>query len=142
MFNDDKTDFIVIASRHRLKKDCCQYHQVGDCDVAKMNIVQNLGAWFNDQFTIAIHITKTCSAAFYHLHNLRRIRKYLSMNAAVTLNLFLPLFLFLLLFFFFLLLFLNFWFQYVRAFWRERSYAIVKQYHVQFHPLFPDLTNC
>ena len=99
MFNDDKTDFIVIASRHRLKKDYCQYHQVGDCDVAKMNIVQNLGAWFNDQFTMAIHITKTCSAAFYHLHNLRRIRKYLSMNVAVTLNLLLPLFLFLLHFF-------------------------------------------
>ena len=31
------------------------------------------------------HITKLCCAAFYHLHNIRRIRKYLSQDAAETL---------------------------------------------------------
>ena len=32
-----------------------------------------------------VHITKIYHAAFYHLHNIRRIRKYLSMDAAATL---------------------------------------------------------
>ena len=50
-----------------------------------MSVVWNLGAWFDDQLTMAVHITKICSAAFYHLHNIRRIRKHLSMDSAVTL---------------------------------------------------------
>ena len=45
----------------------------------------NLGAWFDDQLTMAVHITKICSAAFYHLHNIRRIRKHLSTDSAATL---------------------------------------------------------
>ena len=31
------------------------------------------------------HITKLCCAAFHHLHNIRRIRKYLSQDVAETL---------------------------------------------------------
>ena len=77
--NDDKTEFIVIASRHLFKKVAVNTIRVGDCDVTKV------GAWFDDQFTMAVHITKTCSVAFYHLHNIRRIRKYLSMDAAALL---------------------------------------------------------
>ena len=56
-----------------------------DCDVHKVSVVRNLGAWFDDQLTMAVHITKICSSAFYQLHNIRRIRKYLSMDTAATL---------------------------------------------------------
>ena len=31
------------------------------------------------------HINKACNAAFYHLHNLRRIKKYLSRDSLITL---------------------------------------------------------
>ena len=85
MLNDDKTEFIVIASRHLLKKAAVNTIRVGDCDVSKVSVVRILGAWFDDQLTMAVHITKICSAAFYHLHNVRRIRKYLSVDAAATL---------------------------------------------------------
>ena len=47
--------------------------------------MRNLGAWFDDQLTMAVNMTKICSAAFYHLHNIRRIRKYLSVDAATNL---------------------------------------------------------
>ena len=53
--------------------------------MSKVSVVRNLGAWFDDQLTMAVHITKVYSAAFYHLHNSRRIRKYLSMDSAATL---------------------------------------------------------
>ena len=79
MLNDDKTEFIVITSRHLLKKAAVNTIRVGDCDVSKVSVVRNLGSWFDDQRTMAVHITKICSAAFYLLHNIRRIRKYLSM---------------------------------------------------------------
>ena len=52
----------------------------------QVSVVRNVGGWFDDQITMAVHITKMCtSAAFYHLHDIRRIRKYLSMDAAATL---------------------------------------------------------
>ena len=35
MLNDDKTEFIVIASRHLLKKTAINTIRVGDCDVGK-----------------------------------------------------------------------------------------------------------
>ena len=50
-----------------------------------MSVVRNLGAWFDDQLTMAVHITKICSATFYHLHNIRCIKKHLSMDSAATL---------------------------------------------------------
>ena len=81
---DDKTEFILKASR-LLKKAAVNTIRVGDCDVSKVSVMRNLGAWFDDQLTMVVDITKISSAAFYHLHNIRRIRKYLSMDAAATL---------------------------------------------------------
>ena len=43
--------------------------------------VRNLGTWFDEKFTTATHVTKICGSAFYHLHNIRRIRKNLSEDA-------------------------------------------------------------
>ena len=43
MLNDDKTEFIVIASRHLLKKTAINTIRVGDCDVGKVSVVRNLG---------------------------------------------------------------------------------------------------
>ena len=76
---------MTIASRHLLKKIAIDTIRVEDCDVGKVSVVWNLGVWFDDQLTMAIHITKICSVTFYHLHNIRRIRKHLSMDSAATL---------------------------------------------------------
>ena len=70
---DNKTEFIVIASRHLLKKAAVNTDRVGDCDVSKVSVVGNLGAWFDDQLTMAVHITKMCSGAFHLLHNIRDV---------------------------------------------------------------------
>ena len=85
MLNNEKTEFIVIASRHLFKKAAVNTIRVGDCDVSKVPVVRNLGAWFDDELTMAVHITKMCSAAFYLLRNIIRIGKYLSMDAAAPL---------------------------------------------------------
>ena len=45
----------------------------------------NLGAWFDSMLSMEIHINKVCSSGFYYLHNLRRIRRYLSQDCLVTL---------------------------------------------------------
>ena len=54
MINDDKTKFLLVGTR------------------------QNLGSFFDSNLSMTDHINKACNAAFYHLHNLGRIKKYLS----------------------------------------------------------------
>ena len=46
---------------------------------------RNLGAWFDTHLTMSTHISKVCGSAFYHLDNIKRIRKYLSMGATTAL---------------------------------------------------------
>ena len=41
--------------------------------------------WFDTNLTMSSHISKVCISAFYHLHTIRRIRKYLTPDAAKAL---------------------------------------------------------
>ena len=34
--------------------------------------------WFDSRLSMSTHVTKLCNSSFYHLHNIRCIRKYLS----------------------------------------------------------------
>ena len=63
MLNDDKTEFIVMASRHLSQKAAVNTITVGDCDVSKVSVVRNLGGWFDDQITMAEHITEISTSA-------------------------------------------------------------------------------
>ena len=58
---------------------------VGDVSVAPVTSARNLGTWFDTNLSLVTHITKTCKAAFYHLHNIRRIRKFLTMESTKVL---------------------------------------------------------
>ena len=86
MTNDDKTELISIGSRQQLGKinDVCNI-SVGDYDIYPSSCVRNLGAWFDNKLSMSTHVTKICNATFYHLHNIRRIKKYLSRDSLLTL---------------------------------------------------------
>ena len=71
--NNGKTEFIIIGIRPQLSKGKIDYIRVGACDIKPTTLVRNLGTWFDEKFTTATHISKICGAAFYHLHNIRRI---------------------------------------------------------------------
>ena len=85
MLNDGKTEFIVIGTRQQLAKTYLSSLHAGEAQIPTSSTVRNLGAWFDATFSIASHVTKTCGASFYHLQNIRRVRKYLSPDAAETL---------------------------------------------------------
>ena len=51
--NDDKPEFIVLASRHLLKKAAVDTIRVGDCNVSTVSVGRNLGVWFDDKLTMA-----------------------------------------------------------------------------------------
>ena len=76
--NDEKTEFLLIGTKHQLKKvtsDCSI--TIGDSTVQKnTEAIRNLGSWFDETFLMSSHVKNTCNAGYYYLHNLNRIRKY------------------------------------------------------------------
>ena len=85
MLNDDKTEFLILGTKQQLTKVNIDNIKVGSANVSPVPVVRNLGSWFDSQLTMSSHISKLCSVAFYHLYNIRRIRKYLSQEATATL---------------------------------------------------------
>ena len=68
MLNDDKTEFLIIGTRQQLAKVNINCIRVGSTDVCPVTVARNLGSWFDEQ----------CGVAFYNLHSIKCIRKYLS----------------------------------------------------------------
>ena len=58
---------------------------VGNTEVTSETAVKNLGAWFDSTLGMSSHISKMCIAAFYHLHEISCIRKFLSWEDTKTL---------------------------------------------------------
>ena len=85
LLNDDKTEFLLIGTRQQLNKVESIPLKVGAMDIEPISCVRNLGAWFDSTLSMGTHINKVCKSGFYYLHNLRKIRKYLSQDCLSTL---------------------------------------------------------
>ena len=83
--NDDKTEFLLIGTQQQLAKVNLDTLRVGNVHITQSCEVKSLGCWFDSQMKLETHITKTCKAAFFHIYNIRRIRKFLSEDNARTL---------------------------------------------------------
>ena len=71
--NDDKSEFVLISTQVKVKKVDIENLAVGEsCISPSTEAIRNLGAWFDANFTISTHITKTCKAGFFYLHNISR----------------------------------------------------------------------
>ena len=75
--NDDKTEFLVIGSRQQLLKIHHCSVRVGTIDIKPVKVERNLGAWFDSHFSMSTDISMSCSAAFFWLHNIKRISQFL-----------------------------------------------------------------
>ena len=78
--NDSKTEFLIIGSKHQLNKITIDSIKIGDSDIKPVTSVKNLGLLIDNNLSMENHSTKTCSAAFDHIYNIKRIRKYLNQN--------------------------------------------------------------
>ena len=58
---------------------------VADTVVEAKSVVRNLGSWFDRNLDMSSHISKLCASAFYHLHNISRIRRFLSTDTTKAL---------------------------------------------------------
>ena len=75
MLNDDKTEFLLLGTKQQLDINSTT---VGESVVNTKRVVRNLGSWFDSQLSMSTHISKLCSSAFFQLHNISRIGKFLS----------------------------------------------------------------
>ena len=69
--------FFVIGSRQQLLKIHHCSVRVGTIDIKPVKVARNLGAWFDSHFSMSTHISMSCSAAFFWLHNIKRISQFL-----------------------------------------------------------------
>ena len=78
---DDKIEFMIIGSRQQLEKVSVAELSVGDTSVAPDSTARNLGVLFDRNLKFDAQITKTCCAGYYYLYNIRKIRKYLTLDS-------------------------------------------------------------
>ena len=85
LLNEEKTEFLLIGTKQQLAKVDIGHIKVGKVNIAPHSLVKNLGFWLDSNLSMINIITKTCSAAFNYLYNIRRIRKYLTKKCTETL---------------------------------------------------------
>ena len=81
--NPSKTKFLLIGTKLQREKflnnfPCLLLGQ----DTNPSTSVKNLGVLFDSSLNFRKHISKTCRTCFYHIRDLRRIRKSLSLDLA------------------------------------------------------------
>ena len=84
MVNDRKTEFWIAGSKQQLERVNIPFIHLGEDKITPVTSVRNLGVIFYSTLKMDMQITKACQNAYYHLHNIRRIRKFLSQEATCT----------------------------------------------------------
>jgi hypothetical protein len=78
--NDEKTEFLILGSDANLNKVECTSIKIGDADINPSNEARNLGIVFDKNMSLETHVKNVCSNGFYHVRNLWKIRKFLSLE--------------------------------------------------------------
>ena len=85
-FNIGKIELLLIGSCHQLSKLCSPITiRVADVTITASEIVRNLGVFMDEQLKLDGHVNKIIKTCFYHLRNIFKIRKYLSIDATKSL---------------------------------------------------------
>ena len=79
--DDGKTEFTLMRMKQQLSKVNIDSLTVGSIGVVDVTVARNLGLWFDSYLNLREQIHNT----FFHLHNIQRIRKYLSQEFTRTL---------------------------------------------------------
>ncbi len=75
-----KTELLVVPATPTLQHDFSI--QLGTSIITPSTSVRNLGVIFDDQLTFKEHIAKTARSCRFALHNIRKIRPFLTEHAA------------------------------------------------------------
>jgi len=77
--NVTKTELLVLPDYLSLQHDFTI--QLDSSSISPSRLVRNLGVIFDDQLTFTDHITKTARSCRFAMHNIRKIRPFLTEQA-------------------------------------------------------------
>ena len=84
--NPEKTEFIISGDRQARESLINKFPtQLLGNFISPTDTVKNLGVTFDSGDTFTSHVTNMCHTCYYHLKDLRRIRKFLSVKTAALL---------------------------------------------------------
>ena len=69
---------LIIGTKQQLCKVNIDHLSVDGSKIKPVSAAKSLGTWFDSNLNLSEHINKTSRAEYFHLHNINRIRKYLS----------------------------------------------------------------
>jgi len=83
--NPDKTEFILLGTKSQREKlaGCFPVDILGS-KISPTDKARNLGVIFDSDFSFSKHVVSVCRSCFVGLRDLRRIRRHLTKNMAVT----------------------------------------------------------
>ena len=81
--NSDKTEFIIIGTKQQRHKLSNHFPvKLLDNDISPSDSVRNLGVIFDSDFSFHKHVSNICKSCFYHIRDLRRIRRHIPLSTA------------------------------------------------------------
>ena len=83
--NDQKTDVVVFGTKYKLPLVKDIHITIGGSTMSSSSQVRNLGVIFDSTLSMTNHISTICRTAYMHLHNISRIRRYLTPEATKSL---------------------------------------------------------
>ena len=78
--NSDKTELLLIASRFRPRPHFPLLNICGD-QIRASASARNIGVIFDSYMNFECQVSSVCKASFFHIRNVSRIRKYLSVES-------------------------------------------------------------
>jgi len=83
--NANKTNFLIIGTSRQRSKLIYFFPMTSvSHSIAPSDTVRNLGVAFDSDFNFRKHVSMTCRSCFYHIRDLRRIRRYSYLSVAKT----------------------------------------------------------
>ena len=85
--NPDKTDLIIIYTKQQRNSVINHFPvKLLGSDTFPSDSVRNLCTVFDSDFNFRQHISQVCKSCFYHIRDLRRIRRHISISTAKTIS--------------------------------------------------------
>ena len=82
--NADKTEFLIIGTPKQCGKLVFSPTCILSQNITPAVSAKNFGVTFDKNFNFRQHISQTCRCFFYHIRDIRRIRRYISLSVAKT----------------------------------------------------------
>ena len=83
--NGDKTELLVIGSRNLSASQLSSFKAIDGSVIRPSHFARNIGVIFENKLNMERQVSAICKSAFFHIRNISRIRKILSVSSAKAL---------------------------------------------------------